>query len=144
VAGHGDRVDGSGAPSERADATAFGTASEVDIAWAAGLFEGEGSLSIARRRERGYPLFRVSSNDKDVLERFAAIIGCGHVRTRQKPAKAQHKQQYEFTLTRQQQARDAFYAMYPWLGERRRTRGLEVLAECAKLRDAANRRTTHR
>jgi hypothetical protein len=91
-------------------------------------------MSVNAKGKYRYPRLRVSSNDQDVLERFKQVIGCGAVHVRKPPASAKHRQQYEFSVTRAEQARDAFYAMYPWLGTRRRERGLEVLAECAKVK----------
>lgn len=55
------------------------------LAWAAGLFEGEGCISLRRYkspkvRRRPMPILRVSSTDEDVLRRFAKIVGHEHVR----------------------------------------------------------------
>ncbi len=45
---------------------------EIDIAWFAGLMEGEGSFII---REGKYPLMSMSLTDLDVLERVQKLIG---------------------------------------------------------------------
>lgn len=45
------------------------------IAWAAGLFEGERSITLSRNRVN----MRVKSTDQDVLEQFAAFVGAGKV-----------------------------------------------------------------
>lgn len=44
----------------------------VDIAWAAGLYEGEGSFGAYP-----YPIACLVSTDQDVIERFAQIVGVG-------------------------------------------------------------------
>jgi hypothetical protein len=49
----------------------------TDIAWAAGLFEGEGSIFINNNNGRKYVLLNLSSTDRDVVEKFTAIMGCG-------------------------------------------------------------------
>lgn len=46
---------------------------EYLIAWAAGLFEGEGSFSICNHGVR----MQLTMNDKDVVEKFAQVVGCG-------------------------------------------------------------------
>jgi hypothetical protein len=47
----------------------------TEFAWAAGLYEGEGSCV---ERKYGWTLV-VPSTDHDVLERFHAAVGCGKV-----------------------------------------------------------------
>ena len=43
----------------------------LDIAWIAGLLEGEGSFSILK----GSPIVQMQSTDRDVIERAAGILG---------------------------------------------------------------------
>lgn len=47
--------------------------STVDLAWAAGHFEGEGTISISAERRNGYarPLASLASTDKQVIELFS-------------------------------------------------------------------------
>ena len=53
------------------------------IAWAAGLFEGEGSIgaqtTCAHGNVRVRVRFTLAMTDRDVLERFHAIVGAGSV-----------------------------------------------------------------
>lgn len=54
--------------------------SPTDIAWAAGLFEGEGAI-IQRQRPRGkYTYLSLKMSDRDTVERFRNIVDCGNVR----------------------------------------------------------------
>ena len=55
------------------------TRTPEDIAWAAGLFEGEGCVTISTVDGRKYLLASVSMHprDRDVLERFHRIVGVG-------------------------------------------------------------------
>src|SRR4051812_31169507 len=46
-----------------------------EVAWAAGLFEGEGSIFIHRDTIR----MQLGTCDLDVLERFHRIMGCGRI-----------------------------------------------------------------
>jgi len=52
---------------------------EVDRAWAAGLFEGEGSFCWQRTDGRDYPRAHLGTTDPDVLRRFAKIVGVGRI-----------------------------------------------------------------
>lgn len=135
----GARGDNRGRTRRRTETEAvvpFAGATEVEIAWAAGLFEGEGSISIQKIKHYRYPHLNVTSTDLDVLEKFQRIIGCGYIRVHNNSNNPLHKGCYRFKLHRAKQVRDAFYTMYPHLGTRRRERGLEVLAECAKVKSS--------
>lgn len=62
------------------------------MAWAAGLYEGEGSVSLLRRPTSTRPKIQLglSSTDEDVVRRFAAAVNFGRVtgpvfRTNRKP-----------------------------------------------------------
>jgi hypothetical protein len=56
------------------------TASEVDLAWAAGLFEGEGFLVRRKVGNRVYLQVGIEMRDRDVMERFVAILIAGGVK----------------------------------------------------------------
>jgi hypothetical protein len=45
---------------------------ELDIAWAAGLFEGEGSIVISRE---GRVALQVHMTDEDVMRHLAEVLG---------------------------------------------------------------------
>jgi len=46
----------------------------ADTAWMAGLFEGEGSISISQKK--GYCYLQLVSTDHDVLLKFARLADC--------------------------------------------------------------------
>lgn len=55
----------------------------LDMAWAAGLFEGEGSAYIrggGRTSERIYLSLEIHMTDEDVVRRFGEVVGFGTVR----------------------------------------------------------------
>jgi hypothetical protein len=55
-------------------------ASAEEIAWAAGLFEGEGTISqISRHRQTLDLQVAINMTDEDVLRRFDEIVGRGKV-----------------------------------------------------------------
>ena len=49
--------------------------STKDIAWLAGLLEGEGSFTGATKRHPGSIRLAISSTDYDILERVSALLG---------------------------------------------------------------------
>lgn len=55
--------------------------SKTDIAWAAGLFEGEGYISFTRNKYKGkyypqkFPKIGLEMTDYDVLQKFQSIVG---------------------------------------------------------------------
>jgi len=54
----------------------------LDTAWAAGLFEGEGSvcwLNMSTTNQRRVPNLGLSTTDEDVIRRFHSIVGVGFV-----------------------------------------------------------------
>ena len=96
-----------------------------DLTWIAGIIEGEGSLSHNKTASGLYsPLITVAMTDKDIVERFARLLG-GYTVGKARSGEA------EWYYGRQTQWRCAvggkaamFLAMiiYPWMGERRRKR----------------------
>ena len=53
---------------------------ECDVAWLAGLLEGEGSFGIAGHKPNGYPVIKVEMAARDVIERAAEMLGSSAVR----------------------------------------------------------------
>jgi hypothetical protein len=104
-----------------------------ELAWAAGLFEGEGTFVVFKNGGPAayrYPQAKVSMTDEDVVRRFGDVLGFGTVNgpydsygargKRRKPIWTWHGNGLEKT-----QALVA--AFWPWFGERRRGRAAEVL-----------------
>lgn len=96
-----------------------------DYAWAAGLFEGEGSLSWIRKELAPYPTAKLSMTDEDVVQRFAAIIGVGKV-TRPKRIEGR-KQLYSWRAFGAAAMERLNETIGPWLGVRRRAKLNEML-----------------
>jgi hypothetical protein len=99
-------------------------ATDTEIAWAAGLFEGEGCFSIATFRSKyQYPRATIFSTDLDILERFAKIVKVGHLNS--KPEKRQRKDgwkrkpQYRWTASSVKDVEVIVDLFDPWLGPRR-------------------------
>lgn len=106
-----------------------------DVAYAAGLFEGEGSVTVARsfytrrgeKRTRKTPQvkLRVAMTDKEPVERFATIFG-GRVNGPYKYQKSHYKQYWVADIDSPPKVKLAIEAMLPFLSPRRRGQ-LEVL-----------------
>jgi hypothetical protein len=107
-----------------------------NLAWAAGLFEGEGCITRTNR----VPVARLGTTDLDVLERFHLVMGFGRVyemgHTRNHP---RWKPASEWTTTTFEEAQATIAVLWPWLRARRRARGLEVLGNYWQRRLAAAR-----
>jgi len=90
-----------------------------NLAWAAGLFEGEGCFSVQRQRHRNeYRYMRavINMTDEDVLRRFCSIVGEGRVSGPH--SKGRHKPQWTWTASGPAAVR-VFEMFKPFLGKRR-------------------------
>ena len=109
---------------------------ETRTAWAAGLFEGEGSIYV-RRTPPFYVQLMIVSTDRDVLTRFAGVARAGNVRLAVK-ATATHKAQYRWHTARRDEVARILAGLRPWFGQRRAARCDEALAWLADLRGLVN------
>lgn len=94
----------------------------ADLAWVAGVFEGEGSISFVGKQ--GVTV-KVSMTDEDVIRRLHAITGVGQVGG---PYAGTNKPRYAWYVGNKHQVRSLLLALRPWLGERRGQRADEALA----------------
>ncbi len=100
---------------------------DMEIAWAAGLFEGEGSISIPRE-ETGFQSLRagLGMTDFDVVARFQDVIRVGRCRP-YREERPHWKALMQWTACGAE-AVSAVVLMLPYLGERRTARAVECLA----------------
>lgn len=100
-----------------------------EIAWAAGLFEGEGCFTVSLSQGKyASPRVKLRSTDEDVVRRFHSIMGLGAVR--EEPyfsRKSGYKTQWEW-YARSSEVIRAIDLLLPWMGERRTQRAKEVRA----------------
>jgi hypothetical protein len=102
-----------------------------NLAWVAGLLEGEGCFSTSKRTKTGggYQLsITCNMTDEDVLIRLHNILGVGSVRGPYKKGKEHHKPQWCFTIRRMEDAKEVMLAIRPWMLSRRQARIDELLA----------------
>ena len=94
------------------------------VGWAAGVYEGEGSLSV---HKHGLQL-GVSSTDRDVLDQFQVVVGVGRVYgpyTR-KTDKPHWKPHYFYRCYVLEDIRKTLCLFEPYLCARRRARATEL------------------
>jgi hypothetical protein len=93
------------------------------IAWASGLFEGEGCISHSTKN---LPRLYIGMTDKDIIERFVKIVDCGKItiRTRKDP---KHKPQWIWQIQKASEVNRILTMFLPYLGQRRAYKALNAL-----------------
>ncbi len=93
-----------------------------DIGWVAGIVEGEGCFMWHYRRAsvgNPSPRFQLQMNDRDVVDRFAELVGQGNAVCRQSRRSPQRHDLHRLTLDGAKCV-DLMVLVRPWMGERRR------------------------
>jgi len=88
---------------------------DLEVAWLAGLYEGEGSCNITSGRAIR---IEIAMTDEDIINRIHSLTGVGSVKTAPK-RKANYKQVYRWSIGGIA-AVNLLQQMMPWLGDRRR------------------------
>jgi hypothetical protein len=119
-------------------AAIFARLDREQVIWAAGLFEGEGSVTMTytpRDGVRPRAVIQLTSTDRDVIDRFAAVWGFGTVLEVDDP-RPNCRRRWTYTVGGFERVRVVLEAMLPWLGERRSAKVAEVIAHAARRADA--------
>jgi hypothetical protein len=100
------------------------TSHESALAWAAGLFEGEGSIT----QSNGRLFVCLKMTDKPIVSRFANIVRFGDVYGPYDHAgrDGSRRKPYWVWLAREYEALEVLEQLWPWLGERRRAQALAI------------------
>lgn len=112
------------------------TSRAADVAWAAGLFEGEGCIYVGHTRgDAPRVKMLLGMTDEDVVRRFTEIIGLGphtgpHARRAQT---ASRKPSWEWRTSRSDEIETVIRLLYPHLGMRRRLKADEMLSALASV-----------
>jgi hypothetical protein len=98
---------------------------ELDIAWAAGLFEGEGTIVDST----GSVQLRVKMTDLDVLEKLFDVFGVGGIYGPYESGSrdGRVRKPHWIWICPEPFVRKVFAAMMPWLGQRRIARARELV-----------------
>lgn len=86
------------------------------IPWAAGLFEGEGTIAVNANRVT----VAIHMTDRDILERMHSEFG-GQLYDMKKQEE-HHKDSWKWCITRTENAMKFLEMIYPWMGQRRKAR----------------------
>ncbi len=97
---------------------------DIEIAWAAGLFEGEGCIVLRAKRAAE---LTVGMTDRDVIDRFHRVVGAGYVLTESR-TKDGHKTLHRWMCGKSADVRAVLAAFLPYFGARRAEKATEVLA----------------
>ena len=103
--------------------------SRENLAWAAGLFEGEGSIIRRRKKETNLVL---ATTDFDVLSKFCSILGHGRIygpytRPNTKPI-------WRWSCSGSKNCIAILAALWTFLGVRRKERAALAMADLATIR----------
>ena len=90
-----------------------------EVAWLAGLYEGEGTCVALHKNGRAPMRLVIGMTDRDVIEKVQKIAGCGWVGTR--AGSGTHKDLHVWAVGGEA-ARQVAEAIYPHLGKRRQDR----------------------
>jgi hypothetical protein len=108
-----------------------------DLAWAAGLFEGEGCISFAKGRSRKIAAM-LNMTDRDVVEHFQSVVGCGEIYA-YKPQQEGWKPQWRWHVGSFERVQALIAMLWPWLKSRRRSKIRSVLARYKACEPASRR-----
>jgi hypothetical protein len=91
----------------------------MEIAWLAGLYEGEGSLCLQRGNGRWEMV--LASTDLDVLDKARRIAGCGEITVGDEPSRAKPhwKTLYKWRVRKTDELLRLMRELRPHLGARR-------------------------
>ena len=103
--------------------------SPVELAWLAGIIEGEGTFVTSRRQAKDYPKIAVSMTDEDVIRKFYAITGAGGVYTLTVRG-LMTKPSYVWALSRKADVQEFCSRIAVHLGLRRTRQMRTMLSKC--------------
>jgi hypothetical protein len=104
----------------------------LQIAWAAGLFEGEGCITLSEPIDKrngmqhSYIALELRMTDKDVVDRFHEVVGYIGNMHYAKGQTVKHKGVWGWRCTRRADCIKVILMFWPYLGERRKARAIEI------------------
>lgn len=101
----------------------------AQIAWLAGLYEGEGHCTFWYRKGSTETSLRISMTDEDTIRTIQRITGVGMVDCI-KPQKEGYKPMWRWCVNRREQIVALIEGMWPFLHERRKEQLTPLLNHC--------------
>lgn len=110
---------------ERFDWNSFSSPIETNLAWAAGLFDGEGSTCLSSSGDKNTIAMSLYQNNRDTLQRFKAVVQRGEIygpyqRKGPNPIYCWKVGGFERTV-------ETLTALWPYLTLQKRTQAVKVL-----------------
>ena len=102
---------------------------ELEVAWAAGLFEGEGCITRNLSHGKSYRKLSMNMTDKDVMQKFVDIIGYGNLNGPYYYSgdRAHCKPRWQWEIGRKGEVLRALKLLLPYFGERRAEKATEAI-----------------
>ncbi len=101
------------------------------IEWAAGLFEGEGSIVFCNTSGYTFPRLSLKMCDKDVVQKFGEVVGIqrmnGPYITTQMKSNKHWRPAYEWHTAKKAEVVRILNLFLPYLGDRRAYKALNAL-----------------
>jgi len=113
------------------------------VIWAAGLYEGEGTIVFTRRTQlgsRGNVNIRLVTTDEDVIRRFHSAISTGTVHGPYDHGGT--KPHWQWQANGFERTQYVVAMLWQWLGARRRQQAASAMVR-ARVLDIPNRSKTH-
>lgn len=107
----------------------------IELAWAAGIFEGEGSFTYSNTRM--FPRASVQMNDEDTVRRFHRALGFGRVNGPY--TVGGRKPSYKWQVDGYARVAAVLGLLWYGLGNRRRSRAVEIMSRCRPARSRSAR-----
>lgn len=103
---------------------------DPEIIWAAGLFDGEGSIFASTATKANAPRLTIAlvMTERDTVERFAQAVGIGYV-TQVHEATEDRKAVYRWTLQGTNDVKAAFAKLEPYLSAQKHNQGRRALMQ---------------
>jgi hypothetical protein len=114
---------------------------DANLAWLAGLYEGEGSIVAVQRSNTASPTLgmAIKMTDLDVLERARDTVALGTVFGPYQSSYVGAKPHWSWNVQKAGAVFSLATALYPWLGERRQGQIVEKVTFWASHRDGRRR-----
>lgn len=108
---------------------------DPEVAWAAGFFEGEGSIT----QSNGRLVTRIRNTDEEPIYRFASIVKFGEVYGPYTQADGLRRPRKPFWdwVASEYEALEVLELLWPWLSGRRHGQAMDLVPLEAILLDAA-------
>lgn len=96
--------------------------SDTDLAWAAGLFDGEGSTSVLKAQRDKYAYVRMSVSQKftEVLKRFQTAVDTGKI------YKANTRDIHSLDIYKEENVISTLNKLWPYLSEIKKNQALKA------------------